>query len=269
MLHTASRTRSRLLRLSFGLALLTGACDGDPSPADAGTSDDAGAADAGPGEVDAGPPRMVECIDQSISMLQLFDTPASGAIADESTGDGSFRNHIDATGGGMSPTEAFVYARFEDTGLVKVEIDDDAAFESTAWDIAFRRFVVRINSGVSGPSSVTGARTAPGTTFDGLTAVPDGLSYRDEAYFTDTCEYVPDGSGIGSPQTALSSFWSYAGCVAMTGNVFVLQLASGRHVKLEVLSYYSPDVQTSCNETDTISSPSGAGNLRIRWAFLD
>jgi len=263
----------RLLIALCALALLA-ACDEDGTDpgADAGPAEtDAGVVetDAGPPQTDAGPPNEVACVDESISTLMLFDAVAPGAIVDESEGGDYFTHHVDATGGGRTPTDAFVYARFEDSGLVKVDIDDETALESTEWDIAFRRFIIRLNSGVSGPSTVTGARTAPDTEFESLDAPPDGLTYREEAYFTDTCEYVSDGSGIGSPQTALSSFWSYAGCVAMTGNVYVVALASGGHVKLEVLSYYSPAVQTTCDESSTISSPSGSGNIRIRWAFLD
>jgi hypothetical protein len=262
-------TTIRLYAISASLLLLLGCDDGDPpATGDAGSPlDDAGAPDAGP--PDAGPPREVPCVDQSIAQLMLRDTVAPGAITDESGSDGAFLHHVDATAGGRAPTESFVYARFGDDGLTKVEVDDEAAFESTDWHIAFRRFVVRVNSGVSGPGSVTVARTAPGTDFESLDAVPADLMFRDEAYFTETCEYVSDGSGIGSPATALASFWTYAGCVSMTGNVYVIALPSGRHVKLEVVSYYSPEVQATCQESNTISSPSGAGNLRIRWAFLD
>jgi hypothetical protein len=105
----------------------------------------------------------------------------------------------------------------------------------------------------------------------GLDAPPDGLEYRSEQYYTDSCELVPDGSGLGSPGTALQSFWEYPGCVKMTGNVYVVELASGRHLKLTVTSYYDPAVQETCQSTDTIdmTAPTGAGNLRIRWAFLD
>ncbi|HJL18813.1 MAG TPA: HmuY family protein [Sandaracinaceae bacterium LLY-WYZ-13_1] len=255
-------------RLALAALLFTLGCDDTSETPDAGPTpmDDAGSPDAGP--QDAGAPREVPCVDEQISQLMLLDTVASGAITDETEGD-AFQHHVDATAGGRAPTESFVYARFEDDGLQKVEVDDEAAFESTEWHIAFRRFVVRVNGGVSGPSRVTVARTAPGTDFEALDAVPEGLMFRQEAYFTETCEYVSDGSGIGSPATALSSFWSYAGCVSMTGNVYVLALPSGRHVKLEVLSYYNPDVQDTCDESNTISSPSGSGNVRIQWAFLD
>lgn len=216
------------------------------------------------------PLREVDCIDQSISQLMLFEAPASGKITN-SPGPDSFETTVDATAGGMKPTESFVYARFTDDGLEKVQVGDEDAFASLAWDIAFRRYVIRLNSGISGPGSITGARTLPATTFDTLEVPPEpeSVPYRTEAYFTSSCDYVNDGSGIGSPGTALASFWKYQGCVQMTGNVFVLALHDQRHVKLEVLSYYTPAQQQRCDMTGMVPTPSGAGNLRIQWAFLD
>jgi hypothetical protein len=216
------------------------------------------------------PLREVECVDQSISQLMLFEAPASGLITN-SPGTDSFETTVDATAGGMTASESFVYARFTDRGLEKVPIGDEDAFVSLDWDIAFRRYVIRLNSGISGPGSVTGARTLPQTSFDTLEVPPepDSVPYRTEAYFTESCDYVNDGSGIGSPGTALASFWMYKGCVQMTGNVFVLALHDKRHVKLEVLSYYTPEQQEKCDMTGMVPTPANAGNLRIRWAFLD
>ena len=55
----------------------------------------------------------------------------------------------------------------------------------------------------------------------------------------------------------------------MSGYVYVVALTNGRHVKLQVLSYYPPEIQAMCEETGTVPMPSGAGALRVRWAFLD
>ena len=107
------------------------------------------------------------------------------------------------------------------------------------------------------------------TDFDALDAPPEGLDYRTEEYFTESCDYIPDGSGIGAPASALASYWSYSGCVEMTGIVYVIALPDERHVKLQVLAYYTPENQAICDEIGTVPTPSGAGFLRIRWAFLD
>jgi hypothetical protein len=260
---------ARVLALITLLAAACGDDDGTAPPVDAGPAD-AATPDAGN---DAGAPlcdaTTVPCVDESIALLDLFDTVNAAEIREEGTTPGEFTTFVDATAGGMMPTTSFVYARFTDTGLVGAALSDEDALLSTDWDIAFRRYVLRVNSGVAGPSCVQAARTAPDTTFESLTAVPDAITYRTESYLTDTCEIVPDGNGLGSPATALSSFWSYPGCVSMTGNVYVIALRGGRHVKLEVVGYYSPANQASCDASGSVTLPSGAGSLRIRWAFLD
>jgi hypothetical protein len=41
-------------------------------------------------------------------------------------------------------------------------------------------------------------------------------------------------------------------------------------VKLEVLSYYTPEVQMACQKTGELpAGPSGSGTMRIKWSFLD
>lgn len=258
-----------LVRCSLSLLVTLSACggtsssDGDASVlADAASPVDAAMA------MRCEPATSVSCVDEQISGLDLFDTVNPTTITEEGTTAGEFLSWIDARGGGMVPSESFVYARFTDSGLEKVEVSDEGAFASGDWDIAFRRFLIRVNSGVGGPSCVQAARTATGTTFDDVATVPSDLSYRTEEYYTDTCEMVPDGSGLNSPATALSSFWTYPGCVSMSGNVYIIALADGRHVKLQVLGYYPLAIQEQCDTEMTLPSPSMSGNVRIRWAFL-
>jgi hypothetical protein len=260
--------------VSLAGSVLAG-CPSTPAGDDAGPLTDAAiSTDDAPATpdafVEACSPTDPICQDQSISQLDFFDTVSTAAITEEGETEGEFLTLIDATGGGMTPTQSYVYARFTDTGLERVEISDEDSLVSSEWDIAFRRFIIRLNSGVGGPSCVAAGRTAPGTTFESLTEAPESLTYRTEQYFTEpTCDLVPDGSGLGSPATALSSFWTYPGCVQMTGNVYVVRPASGRHVKLEVVSYYPPANQEICQTSSSVPIPSGGGALRVRWAFLD
>jgi hypothetical protein len=222
-----------------------------------------------------GAPSAVTCTDESVLKLNLFATVPNRAISNTDQGGGVFLSEIDATGGAsggsITPRESFVYAKFTDVGLERVAISDEQAFDSMEWDIAFRRYVVRLNSGVSGPSCVAASRTAGGTTFDALTAVPDVVDYRTEQYMTASCDLVSDGSGLeGSAAVALGSWWTYPGCVSTTGNVFVIRLADGRRLKFVIDSYYSPAVQETCNTTGMINTmmPTGSGHIRARWAFL-
>ena len=208
------------------------------------------------------------CQDESIEALRLRDVPSDGMILEEGARPGE-TTLVDATAGGLQATESYVYARFGDGSLEKVELSDEEALESQDWHIAFRRYIIRLNSGVSGPSCVRAARLPDGTVFEEVTAVPDGLELFSEAYMTESCGLVSDGSGLpNAAATVLASYWDYPGCVRMTGNVFAVELPDGRAVKLEVLSYYDPERQEECRTTSQVSTPSGSGNIRLRWEIL-
>jgi hypothetical protein len=199
----------------------------------------------------------------------MTDKPAAGLVVDEALDDGTHRVEVDASAGGFPPTEGFVYARFTPAGLEKVELGDDDAMESLDWDIAFRRFVIRVNSGSGGPSCVTAALPNESVAFDDVDA-----SFSDpgavESFYDEQCKLETESSGVGSPDTLLHSFWVYPGCVAMSDQVFVLGLRDGRRVKLAVEQYYGDaEVQRACNELGTL--PAGAtksGHLVLRWSDL-
>jgi hypothetical protein len=268
------------LTLSLLGTLLTffPACSSDPDNTGAGAaggsggSGGAGGAGGGGGGmvVACTEPAAVPCEDQVIQGMNFQNDIAPGLITNEADGAG-WKSGIDATAGGafVSDPDSYVYAKFTETGLQKVEISDEDSIASMDWDIAFRRYVVRINSGNSGPSCVAATRTKEGTTYEELTAAPE-LPFRKDEYFSEACELIPDGSGLpGSPATALSGYWSYVNCVKMTGTVFAVRLADGRALKLIVDTWYEPSVQEQCNTTDSIPMMNtGSANFRIRWAFL-
>jgi hypothetical protein len=214
----------------------------------------------------------VDCSDQVVLAMNYQSEVTKGLITNDADGAG-FRSHVDATAGGaFAPKpESYTYAKFTDKGLEKVAISDDKSLDSMDWDVAFRRYVVRVNSSASGPSCVQAARV-PGKTYDEVTSLPDKLDYHGDDYFTPSpdCSLIPDGSGLpGSPATALSSYWTYGGCVKMSGFVFVVELADGKHVKLEVEDYYSPAVQQQCDTTNKVPQDgNGSGNFIVRWAYL-
>src|SRR5262249_14356050 len=151
-----------------------------------------------------------------------LDEPSDAVVRDESMMNGTFNSFLDTMAGGLNPSKSYTYVRFSEKGLQRVEIGDEDAFGSLDWDLAVRRFVIRLNSGISGPGEVKGARTSPNTKFDDLKSVPSGLEYRVEEYFSEDCQLISD-SGIGSPATALASFWSYKSCVMMTHTVYVIE----------------------------------------------
>jgi len=55
----------------------------------------------------------------------------------------------------------------------------------------------------------------------------------------------------------------------MSGFVYLIKLADGRNVKLQIEDYYSPNVQEQCDSTGMIpTSNTGSGNIIARWAFV-
>jgi hypothetical protein len=205
--------------------------------------------------------------------MNLKTDISKGMIGNTADGDG-WQSTIDATAGGAfnpDPT-SYTYAKFGAQGLEKVMLSDQDSLDSVDWDIAFRRYVVRINSGYSGPSCVRGARLPGPPKYQDVTAVPANPPYKVDDYFTPPtdCTLIADGTGLpNSPATALSAYWTYPGCVAMTHNVFVVELASGKHVKLIVDDYYLPKIQDQCDTTGMVPmANTGSASFVIRWAFL-
>lgn len=216
-------------------------------------------------------PTPVTCSDEIILGMNLQKTATKAKITSAADGAG-WTSNIDATAGGAftSTPDSYTYGKFTDTGLEKVDISDEDSLTSMKWDIAFRRYVIRINSGDSGPSCVQAARV-PGTAkYEDVMAAPDNVTYHTDDYFTESCDIIPDGSGLpNSPATALSAYWTYPGCVKMSDFVFAVKLADGRAVKLIIDDYYLPAVQKQCNDTGMVPmANTGSASFVVRWSFL-
>ena len=257
----------------LGVAVVVIGCGGGPfggSSSSSSSSSSTSSSSSGGGPVCTTPTAPL-CSDQLIADLNLKTLLNTGLITNTDAA-GVWTTDIDATAGGAFSTNppSFVYAKFTDTGLVKVDIHDQQALDSMEWDIAFRRYVIRVNSGNSGPSCVEVMRMPDAATLDTVTAPSATLMWRKDDIETDSCTLIPDGSGLmTSPATALASYYSYPTCLKMTGHVFLVRQASGRTVKLVVEKYYNDAAQAECQTDETITTmPTGSGNFRIKWAFL-
>lgn len=246
-------------------------------PSTSGPSDETGSAETGdPTDETSGTDgettgttacgEAVPCEDAMILDLGLVGgTVSAGAVGN--TADGAdWVSTVDATAGGIvdAPNNPWIYLRFTDDGLEKVEVDDLQSLESSDWHIAAKRFGIRLNSGSGGPSCVSRA-TLDGNYAD-IDAVPDDATFGNEAFYDGSCTIVDDGSGAGGANYALTPWWFYPGCVGVTYTPFALELEDGRHVKLVVESYYESG-QMQCNDTGAMGS--GSANFTWRWSFLD
>lgn len=241
--------------------------DGTADGAADGSSDGASdGADGASTEAVCTEPTAVACFDSLLLDLSLHDNVSADGVTNRADG-ADVVSVVDATAGGYSAStrNPWVYVKFTDDGLQKVEIDDESALESMEWDLALRRFMIRMNGGSSGPSCVS-AVTFPETPYADVTAVPDGLTWVMDAFYTDDCTIINDSSGLpGSPQLALGQWWSYPGCVATTEKAHLVRLADGRVVKLVVEAYYA-EGQAGCNTSGTPGTDGGM--ITMRWQRL-
>ena len=213
-------------------------------------------------------PQEISCEDDLFLDLSLQDDKISeGDVVSNQDGN-DFVTTVDATAGGYSSATSnpWVYIKFTDNGAEKVDINDEEALTSMDWDLSFRRFIIRVNGGVSGPSCV-GAVSFLESTYETLTEIPEGLSFVSDSFYTSDCTLINDSSGLpDSPQTALSSWWEYPGCVKTTMYPHLIQLADGRVVKMVVEQYYA-EGQDTCN--DSGSPGSDGANISFRWTFMN
>lgn len=247
------------------LGVLLGACAGD-EPGTDGDTDSGGT--TGPAAV-CTEQTPVPCTDQMILDLSLHgDKVATDAEVSDEVDGADFVTFIDATAGGFGneTQNPWVYVRFTEDGAERVDIDDETALESMDWHLAARRFILRLNGGVSGPSCV-GAAAFLEKSYEELTEVPSDVNFVLDEYYTPApdCTIINDSSGLeGSPQVALGAWWEYPGCVATTDVPFLVQLDDGHVIKLRVEQYYTD--QPTCN-ADHIPSGESA-NIKLRWTFL-
>lgn len=118
---------------------------------------------------------------------------------------------------------------------------------STKWDLAFRNLTILINGGTSGPGQ--GAAQVVEGIFEELEEAPaDGYHTDSEA-----------GSAIQGWYTYTSDTATpFHAVLTEPGKVIMLKTADGKYAKVEILSYYKGNPDTSTAEfADTNTRPDG------------
>ena len=245
----------------------TGQAPGNPD-------DDTGGNDPSGGDTDPPPPPLcgpeaLQCIDEMILDLGLNEVVTSGEVSNTRDGE-DWLTFVDATAGGLpnQATNPWVYLRFTPSGAQRVDIDDLEALDSEVWHIAVKRFGIRVNSGVSGPSCV-GVAALPIGTYDAIEERPDEDAFAFERFYDEGCNLLSDeddDGGFLSPPYLLRPWWSYPGCVATTLQPFVLELPEGTAIKLLIEAYYGMGQET-CNSSGVMGQE--PANFTWRWKYLD
>ena len=249
---------NRFNKMIMALTLISTGCAGEK----ADTAEDTPVLDSVCDEL-----TEVPCVDQIILDLGLQDDKVAEGSVETSTDGADFVTEVDARAGGMmnAASNPWVYVKLTRTGTEKVEIDDETALESMDWDLAFKRFNIRVNSGTSGPSCV-GSDALSNEDYDSLSEAPADVEYSYEEFYTAECAFIDDRSGLENPLLVLGEWWTYPGCVATSMIPHVMQLADGSVVKLVVEEYYGSG-QDNCNSGGGMGSDSAL--ITFRWAYLN
>ena len=140
-------------------------------------------------------------------------------------GDGTFTTTIDA-----SADDQWVYLSLTDGAHVTPADPDDSA----SWDLAFQRFRVKSNSGISG---VAGVEVAPilGADFDALTQAP-ARGYVVDAVDSDDEDTDADYAFLGP-----SPWYDYDSeqhTLSPANVVYVVKSVAGSYFKVQMQGYY-------------------------------
>ena len=138
-------------------------------------------------------------------------------------------------------------------GGKQVAITDVQAVKSGDWDIAFKRWQIKLNGGDSGPGGV-GAVIVDGKDLADVATAPAG-PYVTDSYFDAQC--MTELDAIGGLATELSSWYDYdTGTNALTPHkeVIVLNRRDNKgHIKLQITGYYKG---------------MAGGNFAVSWSLL-
>ncbi len=132
------------------------------------------------------------------------------------------------------------------------EVYPSAPDESDTWDIAYRRYHMRLNGGVSGNQDVA-ALALPGQNFSELSTVPQGDFSTDQEDGDDEGDepdyYFASEAGTWYDYNPMTHV------LTPKEQVYVIRSAEGTHYKYAIETYYS--------EAGT------AGHLTVSWAALE
>lgn len=249
------------MRTALGLLLLLWGCS-STAIGDDGAGGSAGNGSAGaPGDGGAGsdtpPPRP--CSGALKQSLSLVDEVSTAAVSTVSESGGERIVYVDATAGGIEGQDRhpWVYVSLQ-TGEA-VALTDLEALESKGWDLAFKRFLVRTNSGDSGPGEGGAIRIAlDWDQVDGSTLGSKSLPAED--WFDADCMLEVDvNNELITSFTGWSEYDESAHVLNAAKVTYIAAAADGTLYKVAILDYYG----TPAGKHGTV-----AGHYLVRIAPL-
>ena len=230
----------------FALAslALVPACSSSTASTPSGSS---GTADAGttPDEDSGLPAGGTECTAARKTYLGPIAKVTEGAVKVISSADGVSTIYIDASAGGTPEAAQNPRVYIKLTGD-RVDVNDNDAFTSTDWDLAFKRVDIYTNSGDAGAGKGGAAKVSK--SFDSVTAADaDAAEIAAEKFFDENCVGKKDEANF--IVTTFAGWYDYqvGGSVsAKASTTFVVRGADGTsRYKVGIVSYTAKDDGTT------------------------
>ncbi|MBA4057235.1 MAG: hypothetical protein C0490_21155, partial [Marivirga sp.] len=127
------------------------------------------------------------------------------------------------------------------------------------WDIGFRGTTIILNSGTSGPGNAAG-QTVTGIFEEILEAPADG-------YAVDGATKAIVGSGGWYTYTGEAATGPKHAVLPNAGKILVLKTADGRFVKVEILSYYLGNPNTTTAEFADLATRPASRYYTFRFVY--
>ncbi len=131
----------------------------------------------------------------------------------------------------------FTYFTFADGGSVLTVADPGS---STEWDMAFRRFTVKLNGGVSGPGDVEGANLENNAALDSAAVLALTLSDADADFEAVTETDIAGAAFIEDGLVEDATAWLTFGATGPQANpqeAWKVRLADGEHAVLRAIGF--------------------------------
>lgn len=128
----------------------------------------------------------------------------------------------------------------------------------TEWDLAFSGSTILTNSGVSGPGQ-GGAQIVAGL-FDEFTAAPA------DGYDVDTADSLAIVSGSGNGWYNYTGFEEPQHAIfPIPGRIIMLKTGEGNYAKVEIISYYEGNPDTTTDEFASLETRPASGYFTFQY----
>lgn len=238
------------------------AADTGVAVTDTGGSTDTGAApvDTGAPATDTGAPAAdtaPSCTSARDTALKPVEKVSTGEIKTLETVGEVKTLYVDASAGGSAMSSMNPWTYLDLATATRVDVNDKAALTAATWDLAFKRPLLRANSGDSGSGS-GGAVFLKGKAFDTVTGADAKAAMPvAEDWFDDMCTLKADATG--AIKTTFDGWYVYEMAtmkLTPAAGTWIVRGAKGALYRVEIQTYYA-------NPDGTVGATSARYKLRV------